>query len=195
MSSPAVSAGGGHGGVASFLQSVGDQVSRSSAFVLSNPPLAALHNMTEMKVPPASAGLMGCGGGNAGGGGNANTGSMGGMGGNAGAASTGQFYAGMSQAALKQMALAGTPHGIQDILSRSHTALAAHYNSLTAGLPRLNLNGAPHYLNSAAVSAVSAAGRFPKPLAELPGRSPIYWPGVLQNPAWRPAGGCYNDRE
>lgn len=155
--------------MSSFLQSV-DQVSRGSAFVLSNPPLAALHNMTEMKMPPASSGLS--------------------------SSTPGAVYTSMSQAALKQMALnaAGTPHGIQDILSRSHSALAAHYGQLTAGLPRLNLSQAGGgvggvYLGSSPAAAAAAASRFPKPLAELPGRSPIYWPGVLQNPAnWRPQG-------
>ena len=164
-SSEPTSVGQGWGGsqnpsVASFLQNV-DQVSRGSAFVLSNPPLAALHNMTEMKVPPVSSSLM--------------------------CSSQNPVYTSMSQAALKQMALnssaAGTPHGIHDILTRNHSALAAHYGQLT-GLPRLNVGGSPGgvYLNSA------VASRFPKPIAELPGRTPIYWPGVLQNPAWRPTG-------
>lgn len=111
-----------------------DHTSRQSAFVLSSPPLAALHNMTEMKVPTSSAMLP-----------------------------QGHY----SQSTLKQLAIAAsqssTPHGIQDILSRPHL------------FPRLN---AGVYLPHA---------RFSKPLAELPGRAPIYWPGVLP-PNWRAPG-------
>ncbi|MEJ1276763.1 NK6 homeobox 1 [Cricetulus griseus] len=36
-------------------------------------------------------------------------------------------------------------------------------------------------------AAVAAVGRYPKPLAELPGRTPIFWPGVMQSPPWRDA--------
>ncbi|XP_005089732.1 homeobox protein Nkx-6.2 [Aplysia californica] len=111
---------------------------QQSAFVLSSPPLAALHNLTEMKFPSTSGSLLP------------------------------QDY---SPDALKQMQVAmshalSTPHGISDILSRPHAAL---------GLPRLNPG---MYLGH--------QNRFPK-LAELPGRPPIYWPGVLPQP-WRPPG-------
>lgn len=40
---------------------------------------------------------------------------------------------------------------------------------------------------AAAAAAAVAAGRYPKPLAELPGRTPIFWPGVVQGPPWRDA--------
>ncbi|KAL8576263.1 hypothetical protein ACOMHN_006186 [Nucella lapillus] len=116
--------GGGGGGIASSC------AGGSSAFVLSSPPLAALHNLTEMKFPSSSS-------------------------------SSFQDY----QHTMMQMAMASgsTPHGINDILSRPH-----------ALWPRL---GSGMYLGSPQL-------RFPK-LAELPGRQPIYWPGVLSQP-WRP---------
>ena len=107
-----------------------------SAFVFSSPPLAALHNLTEMKFPSSSSFL------------------------------SQQDY----QQTMKQMQMAmaagSTPHGINDILSRPH-----------ALLPRL---GSSMYLGSPQI-------RFPK-LAELPGRQPIYWPGVMTQP-WRPPPG------
>ncbi|CAG5134986.1 unnamed protein product [Candidula unifasciata] len=111
-----------------------------SAFLLSSPPLAALHNLTEMKFPSSSSSFLS------------------------------QDY---SPNTLKQMQLAmsqalSTPHGISDILGRPHA---------TFGLPRLNSD---IYLGH--------PGRFPK-LAELPGRPPIYWPGVMSEP-WRPSGSC-----
>ncbi|XP_017282894.1 homeobox protein Nkx-6.1, partial [Kryptolebias marmoratus] len=36
-------------------------------------------------------------------------------------------------------------------------------------------------------AAAVAVARYPKPLAELPGRTPIFWPGVMQSPHWRDA--------
>lgn len=115
-----------------------DSSRQQSAFVLSSPPLAALHNLTEMKFPSTSSSFLS------------------------------QDY---SPDTLKQMQAAmshalSTPHGINDILSRPHAAL---------GLPRLNTS---MYLGHQT--------RFPK-LAELPGRPPIYWPGVLPQ-TWRPSG-------
>lgn len=111
---------------------------QQSAFLLSSPPLAALHNLTEMKFPSSTSSFLS------------------------------QDY---SPDTLKQMQIAmshalSTPHGINDILSRPHA---------TFGLPRLN---SEMYLGHQA--------RFPK-LAELPGRPPIYWPGVMSEP-WRPSG-------
>ena len=127
---------------------------QSSLSVLSSPPLAALHNMTEMKVPSSSSSLL-------------------------------TPYS--QGAALKQGAFsapAATPHSIQDILARQATSQAFH-SGLAALQPRLNSTAAGLYLNSAA----AAANRFPKPLADIPGRTPIYWPGMLQGPAaWRHSG-------
>lgn len=60
-----------------------------------------------------------------------------------------------------------------------------------AGLPRFSSLSPPppppglYFSPSAA--AVAAVGRYPKPLAELPGRTPIFWPGVMQSPPWRDA--------
>lgn len=116
--------------------------SRQTAFVLSNPPLAALHNMTEMKIPNSSV----------------------------------LTQSGYPQTSLKNLFTGqSTPHGINDILGRPNTNSNSPF-----GVNRLN-------------SAVAGAGmyftpqtRFPK-LAELPGRPPIYWPGVLPG-TWRPQG-------
>ncbi|KAG8135460.1 hypothetical protein E2320_008477 [Naja naja] len=132
------------------------EANRQGAFVLSSTPLAALHNMAEMK--------------------------------------TSLFpYALQSPAGFKAPALGGlnaqiplgTPHGISDILGRpvagaAAAAAAAAAGNLLSGLPRLNgLTAAGMYFNPAAVS------RYPKPLAELPGRPPIFWPGVMQGSPWR----------
>ena len=141
--------------VASFLNNMNMEaaaaVSRQqSAFVLSNPPLAALHNMTEMKVPSTSAGGL----------------------------LTQTPYNNHASFKASASALA-TPHGISDILSRA----GAPFGNL--GLPRINSTSSGVYLNSA---AAAAAARLPKPLAELPGRPPIYWPGMLNSSAWRPSG-------
>jgi hypothetical protein len=112
----------------------GSAVSSGSAFVLSSPPLAALHNLTEMKFPSSSF------------------------------LSQQDYTQTMKQ---MQMAMANsTPHGINDILSRPQSLL-----------PRL---GSGMYLGNPSI-------RFPK-LAELPGRPPIYWPGVMAEP-WRPPSG------
>lgn len=116
---------------------------RQSAFVLSSPQLAALHNMTEMKTPRSCT------------------------------SPNGQNpYTSYSQSTLKHLGLtmsqANTSHRISDILSRPlvHSHL---------GLPQLN--AASMYLNQQAGLK----------LAELPGRAPIYWPGVVGGPAWRPS--------
>ena len=130
-----------------------DSVSRQSAFVLSNPPLAALHNMTEMKVP-----------------------------------SSGVLTQPYSQTSLKPYLTAaqsmfnhhGITHGITDILSRPANA----FGQLGVGIPRLSTTGM--------YSFGPQSARFPKPISELPGRPPIYWPGVLQSSgAWRPQSGTY----
>ncbi|XP_025094956.1 homeobox protein Nkx-6.2-like isoform X2 [Pomacea canaliculata] len=107
--------------------------SGGSAFVLNSPPLAALHNLTEMKFPSSSSFM-----------------------------SQSDYQQTMKQMQLA-MSAGSTPHGINDILSRPHGLL-----------PRL---GSGMYLGAPQI-------RFPK-LAELPGRQPIYWPGVMTQP-WRP---------
>lgn len=113
--------------------------SRQSAFVLSSPPLAALHNMTEMKTPVSSSS---------------------------------NFFSqnGSASAAWKHAFNNGTPHGINDILGRP-----------------LGLAG----FNAAAGMYLNPRARFPK-LAELPGRPPIYWPGIFNGPnPWRASGNIY----
>uniref|UniRef100_A0A8C3D046 NK6 homeobox 1 n=1 Tax=Cairina moschata TaxID=8855 RepID=A0A8C3D046_CAIMO len=106
---------------------------------------------------------------------------------------------------------AATPHGINDILSRpsvplpgaalssaAPSASSAAPAGLLAGLPRFGSLSPPPpppppppalYFSPAAAAAAAAvaAGRYPKPLAELPGRTPIFWPGVVQGPPWRDA--------
>ncbi|XP_062989344.1 homeobox protein Nkx-6.2 [Elgaria multicarinata webbii] len=128
------------------------EANRPGAFVLSSTPLAALHNMAEMKTSLFPYAL--------------------------------QNPAGFKAPALgslnAQLPL-GTPHGISDILGRPVAGAAA--GNLLTGLPRLNglasAAAAGMYFNPAAVS------RYPKPLAELPGRPPIFWPGVMQGSPWR----------
>jgi len=117
---------------------------RQSAFVLSSPQLAALHNMTEMKTPRSCTSPTG----------------------------VQNPYTSYSQSTLKQLGLAfsqanTTSHRISDILNRP--LMHSHL-----GLPQL---GAGMFMNS------QAAGFK---LAELPGRAPIYWPGIVGGPAWRP---------
>lgn len=120
-------------------------------FVLSSPPLAALHNMAEMKTSLFPYALQGPSG----------------------------FKAAPALGGLNAQLPLGTPHGISDILGRPVAA-----GSLLSGLPRLNglaatAAAAGMYFGPAAVS------RYPKPLAELPGRPPIFWPGVMQGSPWR----------
>uniref|UniRef100_A0A2K5BUB7 NK6 homeobox 2 n=1 Tax=Aotus nancymaae TaxID=37293 RepID=A0A2K5BUB7_AOTNA len=135
--------------------------SRPGAFVLSSAPLAALHNMAEMKTSLFPYALQGPAGFKAP--------ALGGLG--------------------AQLPL-GTPHGISDILGRPVTAAGG---GLLGGLPRLNglASSAGVYFGPAAAVARGY------PLAELPGRPPIFWPGVVQGAPWRdprlacpaPAGG------
>ena len=75
-----------------------------------------------------------------------------------------------TQSTLKQLGLSwppATPHRISDILGRPISSL---------GLPGFN---AGMYLHPQV--------RFSK-IAELPGRPPIYWPGIANNHSWRPTG-------
>uniref|UniRef100_A0A8C8VE75 NK6 homeobox 2 n=1 Tax=Pelusios castaneus TaxID=367368 RepID=A0A8C8VE75_9SAUR len=121
---------------------------RQSAFVLSSTPLAALHNMAEMKTSLFPYTLQ----------------------------NPSSFKAPALGGLNTQLPL-GTPHGISDILGRP----VGTTSNLLTGLPRINglATSAGMYFNPAAVS------RYPKPLAELPGRPPIFWPGVMQGSPWR----------
>jgi len=134
------------------------EANRQSAFVLGSTPLAALHNMTEMKNSLFPYSLQ--------------------------QSPAAGFKMPPLSCLNSHMAL-GTPHGISDILGRPITAAG---QLLSAGFPRIN-----GLANGAAVAAAAAAGmyfspamsRYPKPLAELPGRAPIFWPGVMQGSPWR----------
>uniref|UniRef100_A0A672KNB0 Homeobox protein Nkx-6.2-like n=2 Tax=Sinocyclocheilus grahami TaxID=75366 RepID=A0A672KNB0_SINGR len=120
---------------------------RQSAFVLGSTPLAALHNMTEMKNSLFPYALQSPAG-----------------------------FKAPSFCNLSSQIPLGTPHGISDILGRPITAAG----QLLSGFPRINgLTSAGMYFNPAAVS------RYPKPLTELPGRAPIFWPGMMQGSPWR----------
>ncbi|KAE8590236.1 hypothetical protein XENTR_v10017988 [Xenopus tropicalis] len=130
---------------------------RQSAFVLSSTPLAALHNMAEMKTTLFPYALQ-----------------------------NPSFKAPGLSSLSAQIPL-GTPHGISDILSRPLGATLGSSANLLSSLPRINglATSTGMYFNPAAVS------RYPKPLAELPGRAPIFWPGVMQGSPWRdPRLGC-----
>ncbi|KAF7658854.1 hypothetical protein LDENG_00007100, partial [Lucifuga dentata] len=98
-----------------------------------------------------------------------------------------------------QQCPSATPHGINDILNRPSvsssgaTAAVAAAATSSAGilpaLPRFSSLSPPpppglYFSPSAAAVAVA---RYPKPLADLPGRTPIFWPGVMQSPHWRDA--------
>ncbi|XP_041053765.1 homeobox protein Nkx-6.1 [Carcharodon carcharias] len=144
--------------------------SRQSAFVLSSPPLAALHSMTEMKNPLNLYSLQS---------------------GPAGFKSTSSL-----PGFLAQQLSSTTPHGINDILNRPVMLPGGGVASaLLSGIPRFNASLSPpppgmYFSPSAAAAAAAAAAavaRYPKPLAELPGRTPIFWPGVMQSPPWRDA--------
>lgn len=132
------------------------EANRQSAFVLGSTPLAALHNMTEMKTSLFPYALQ---------------------------QSPGGFKAPSLSNLCSQMP-GSTPHGISDILGRPITTAG----QLLSGFPRIN-----GLATTAAAAAAAAAGmyfspavsRYPKPLAELPGRAPIFWPGVMQGSPWR----------
>ncbi|XP_048876225.1 homeobox protein Nkx-6.1 isoform X2 [Brienomyrus brachyistius] len=150
--------------------------SRQSAFLLSTPPLAALHSMTEMKTPLYPAYPLSS---------------------NGPASSTSPSATSPNPGGIPQCAIA-TPHGINDILSRpsvvsagAAAAVAASSSAgILSGLPRFSSLSPPPphglYFSPSAAAAVAVA-RYPKPLTDLPGRTPIFWPGVMQSPHWRDA--------
>uniref|UniRef100_A0AAQ4NZX2 Uncharacterized protein n=1 Tax=Gasterosteus aculeatus aculeatus TaxID=481459 RepID=A0AAQ4NZX2_GASAC len=88
------------------------------------------------------------------------------------------------------------PARINDILSRPPAALPGA-GGLLSGLPRFgSLSPPPHGLYFGPGGAAVAVARYPKPLADLPGRTPIFWPGVMQSPPpWRDARFACSPRE
>lgn len=129
------------------------EANRQSAFVLGSTPLAALHNMTEMKTSLFPYALQ-------------------------------QSPAGFKAPALSNLnsqLSGGTPHGISDILGRPITTAG----QLLSGFPRINGLATTAAAAAAGMYFSPAVSRYPKPLAELPGRAPIFWPGVMQGSPWR----------
>ncbi|KAG8454379.1 hypothetical protein GDO86_000849 [Hymenochirus boettgeri] len=194
---------------------------RQSAFLLSSPPLAALHSMAEMKtplypaytlpIPPCSS---------------ASSSSSSSSSSSPSpplnsptpislkhSSSSSPSSGGLSSLGTPPPHVSvATPHGINDILSRpvlsclpslSGTALTTSTSvasaavastsspaGLLAGLPRfssLSPPPPPHPGLYFSPSAAVAVARYPKPLTDLPGRTPIFWPGVMQSPPWRDA--------
>ncbi|XP_041666991.1 homeobox protein Nkx-6.1 [Cheilinus undulatus] len=169
--------------------------SRQSAFLLSPPPLAALHTMTEMKTPLYPAYPLSSPGHASSTSPATTSPNPGGM-----AASSPGIKSSVGLSSPQQSSSA-TPHGINDILSRpsaassaaaSVVAAAAAASSpagLLSSLPRFSSLSPPPppglYFGPGAAVAVA---RYPKPLTELPGRTPgLFWPGVMQSPTWRDA--------
>ncbi|XP_078533638.1 homeobox protein Nkx-6.1 isoform X2 [Lissotriton helveticus] len=163
---------------------------RQSAFLLGSPPLAALHSLAEMKTPlypayplqgqacpsPSSSSSSPA----------SSTASP-----SPPLGSPGPLKHGSPHHHPPQQP-AATPHGINDILSRPALSCLSALSPL-AGLPRFaSLSPPPPppqppsglYFSPGGAVAVA---RYPKPLAELPGRTPIFWPGVVQGPPWRDA--------
>ncbi|XP_076614802.1 homeobox protein Nkx-6.1 [Chaetodon auriga] len=171
--------------------------SRQSAFLLSTPPLAALHSMTEMKTPLYPAYPLSSTGPNSSTSPATTSPNPGGMAvSSPGIKSSTGLSSGLGS---PQQCSSATPHGINDILSRPTTSIAGATVAVAAaasssagilsGLPRFSSLSPPpppglYFSPSAAAVAVA---RYPKPLADLPGRTPIFWPGVMQSPHWRDA--------
>ncbi|XP_035673941.1 homeobox protein Nkx-6.2-like [Branchiostoma floridae] len=141
-------------------ETAGMDASRQSAFVLSNPPLAALHNMTEMRAPPVCPSQY------------------------PSFTSTSPLKP-MSLSTFTSQAT--TPYGISDILSRPVT-VANSLNSVNSlfTIPRLNMN----MNNPAAGMYFNPAARFDKGLGDLSGRASMYWPGMMQGAGWRDRFAC-----
>lgn len=160
---------------------------RQGAFLLNTPPLAALHSMTEMKTPLYPAYPLPSTG-------PASSTSPTSTSPNPGGVPVSSPGIKSSTAVLShQCGASATPHGINDILSRPAVHISAGASTspaaLLSSLPRFSSLSPPpppglYFSPSAAAVAVA---RYPKPLAELPGRTPIFWPGVVQSPHWRDA--------
>lgn len=168
--------------------------SRQSAFLLSTPPLAALHSMTEMKTPLYPAYPLSSNGPTSSTSPATTSPNPGGMAvSSPGIKSSSGLSSGLGS---PQQCTSATPHGINDILSRPSTsscsatvAVGPSTAGILSGLPRFSSLSPPpppglYFSPSAAAVAVA---RYPKPLADIPGRTPIFWPGVMQSHHWRDA--------
>lgn len=165
--------------------------SRQSAFLLNTPPLAALHSMTEMKTPLYPAYPLSSTGPASSTSPTATSPNPGGI----PVSSPGiKTSSGLSVLGSHHQSAVATPHGINDILSRpamvtgmAAAAAASSPAGILSGLPRFSSLSPPPppglYFSPSAV----AVARYPKPLTDLPGRTPIFWPGVMQSPHWRDA--------
>ncbi|XP_034402885.1 homeobox protein Nkx-6.1 [Cyclopterus lumpus] len=171
-------------------------VGQMDGFLLSTPPLAALHSMTEMKTPLYPAYPLSCAGPNCSTSPSTTSPNPGGMAASSpGSKSSSGLSSGLGS---PQLCSSATPHGINDILSRPSASVlgatvavsaASSSAGLLSGLPRFSSLSPPPppglYFSPGA--AAVAVARYPKPLADLPGRTPIFWPGVMQSPHWRDA--------
>ncbi|CDQ60295.1 unnamed protein product [Oncorhynchus mykiss] len=146
--------------------------SRQSAFLLSTPPLAALHSMAEMKTPLYPAYPL------------SSTGP---------ASSTSPTATSPNPGGIPVSSPGIKPSsGIRpSILSPGAAAAVAASSSagILSGMPRFSSLSPPppHGLYFSPSAAAVAVARYPKPLTDLPGRTPIFWPGVMQSPHWRDA--------
>lgn len=168
--------------------------SRHSAFLLNTPPLAALHSMTEMKTPLYPAYPLSSTGPASSTSPTATSPNPGGI----PVSSPGiKSSSGLSTLGSLQQCAAATPHGINDILSRPAMLSAGAAAAVAASSPAGILSGLPRFsslspppppgLYFSPGAAAVAVARYPKPLTDLPGRTPIFWPGVMQSPHWRDA--------
>ncbi|KAA0719967.1 Homeobox protein [Triplophysa tibetana] len=168
--------------------------SRQSAFLLNTPPIAALHSMTEMKTPLYPAYPLSSTGPASSTSPTATSPNPGGI----PVSSPGlKSSNGLSTLASLQQCAAATPHGINDILSRPSMFCAGAAAAVAASSPGGILSGLPRFsslspppppgLYFSPGAAAVAVARYPKPLTDLPGRTPIFWPGVMQSPHWRDA--------
>ncbi|XP_073333643.1 homeobox protein Nkx-6.1 [Pagrus major] len=171
------------------MLAVGQMDGSRQSFLLSTPPLAALHSMAEMKTPLYPAYPLSSSGPTSSTSPATTSPNPGGMAvSSPGIKSSSGPSSGLGS---PQQCSSATPHGINDILSRPslHAAAAASSSAgILSGLPRFgSLSPPPPGLYFSPSAAAVAVARYPKPLADLPGRTPIFWPGVMQNPHWRDA--------
>ncbi|XP_061887897.1 homeobox protein Nkx-6.1 isoform X1 [Entelurus aequoreus] len=156
-----------------------------SSFLLSTPPLAALHSMADMKTPHYPAYPLSSAGHTSSTSPATSSPNPGGM----AASSPGLKSSGLGSP--QHMCSSATPHGINDILNRP-SAASASAGVLGALHPRFSSLSPPP---PPGLFFTPAASRYPKPLTELPGRTPIFWPGVMQSPHWRDARFACSPRE